>query len=163
MCCRLRTRLSRGSNGLRKSAAKEIITDLNATVADYFKTTHGVELKYPNLPCLWVGPKQKTIYIPMEFCHMDKQPMPRKKNLPDDAIAKMIRATAVKPMDRQKKIIDGLKKNNEMYQDDPYAREFGINVSGEMAKLTGRVLDAPIIEYSGGKVANINKTTPGKW
>ena len=50
-----------------------------------------------------------------------------------------------------------------MYKDDPYAREFGINVSGEMAKLTGRVLDAPIIEYSGGKVANINKASPGKW
>merc|ERR1712240_441974 len=150
-------------NGLRKSASKEIITDLNLTVAEYFKTTHGVELKYPNMPCLWVGPKQKTIYIPMEFCHMDKQPMPRKKKLPDDAIAKMIRATAVKPMDRQKKIIDGLKKNNEMYQDDPYAREFGINVSGEMAKLTGRVLDAPIIEYSGGIVASINKSAPGKW
>merc|ERR1719481_2164045 len=137
--------------------------DLDLTVAEYFKSTHGVELRYPNMPCLWVGPKQKSIYIPMEFCHMDKQPMPRKKKLPDDAIAKMIRATAVKPMDRQRKIIDGLKKNNEMYQDDPYAREFGINVSGEMAKLTGRVLDAPIIEYSGGKVANINKTTPGKW
>jgi len=36
-------------------------------------------------------------------------------------------------------------------------------VSGEMAKLTGRVLDAPVIEYSGGKVANINKSNPGKW
>merc|ERR1712096_595328 len=31
------------------------------------------------------------------------------------------------------------------------------------AKLTGRVLDAPVIEYSGGKVANINKSNPGKW
>ena len=94
---------------------------------------------------------------------MEKQPMPLKKKLPDDAIAKMIRATAVKPEDRQKKIIDGLKKNNAMYRDDPYAREFGINVAGEMAKLTGRVLDAPIIEYHGGKEAKINKTSPGKW
>ena len=63
----------------------------------------------------------------MEFCSMEKQPMPLKKKLPDDAIAKMIRATAVKPEDRQKKIIDGLKKKNAMYRDDPYAREFGIN------------------------------------
>ena len=70
--------------------------------------------------------------------------------MPDDAIAKMIRATAVKPEDRQKKIIAGLKKNNAMYRDDPYAREFGISVAGEMAKLTGR---DPIIEYHGGKEA----------
>ena len=150
-------------NGFKKSATKEIIPDLKVTVAEYFKETHGVDLKYPNLPCLWVGPKQKTIYIPMEFCKMEKQPMPRKKKLPDDAVAKMIRSTAVKPMDRQKKIIDGLKKNNDMYKNDPFAREFGINVSGKMASLTGRVLDAPVIEYSGGKVANINKSNPGKW
>ena len=69
-------------------------------MAEYFKKTHEVDLKFPNLPCLWVGPKQKTIYIPMEFCNMDKQPMPRKKKLPDDAVATMIRATAVKPMVR---------------------------------------------------------------
>ena len=84
----------------RKAASKEIIPNLKISVADYFKNKHEVELKYPNIPCLWVGPKQKTIYIPMEFCHMDKQPMPR--NLPDDAIAKMVRATADKPMDRLK-------------------------------------------------------------
>ena len=87
----------------------------------------------------------------------------RKKKLPDDAIAKMIRATAVKPEDRQKKIIAGLKKNNAMYRDDPYAREFGISVAGEMAKLTGRVLDVPVIEYHGGKTATIKKDSPGKW
>ena len=94
---------------------------------------------------------------------MEKQPMPLKKKLPDDAIAKMIRATAVKPEDRQKKIIDGLKKKNAMYRDDPYAREFGINVAGEKVNMTGRVWDAPIIQYYGGKEAKINKTSPGKW
>ena len=50
-----------------------------------------------------------------------------------------------------------------MYKDDPYAKEFGINVSGEMATLSGRVLDAPSIKYAGGKAANINKASPGKW
>ena len=42
------------------------------------------------------------------------------------------RFTAVKPQDRQKKILDNLMKNNKKYKDDPYAREFGINVSGEV-------------------------------
>ena len=32
-----------------------------------------------------------------------------------------------------------------------------------MATLTGRVLDAPSIEYAGGKAATINKANPGKW
>ena len=124
-------------NGLKKAANKEIIADLGQTVEVYFKERYEVDIKYPNLQLLWVGSKHKTIYVPMEFCQMEKQPMPRKKKLPDDAIAKMIRFTAVKPQDRQKKIIDNLKKHNNKYQDDPYAREFGINVSGEMATLTG--------------------------
>jgi eukaryotic translation initiation factor 2C len=150
-------------NGLKKAANKEIIADLGQTVEAYFKERYEVEIKHPNLQLLWVGSKHKTIYVPMEFCQMEKQPMPRKKKLPDDAIAKMIRFTAVKPLDRQKKIIDNLKKHNNKYQDDPYAREFGINVSGEMATLTGRVLDAPSIEYAGGKSSTINKANPGKW
>ena len=150
-------------NGLKKPPSKEMIPDLGISVQEYFQKTYNVSLKFPNMPCVWVGSKQKTIFVPMEFCSMDKQPMPIKKKLPDDAIAKMIRATAVKPEERQKKILDGLMKNNAMYKDDPYATEFGINVSGEMAKLTGRVLDAPIIEYASGKEVKINNKTPGKW
>ena len=100
--------------------------------------------------------------FPGSWRRMSQQPMPRKKKLPDDAVAKMIRFTAVKPMDRQKKILDNLMKNNKKYKDDPYAKEFGINVSGEMATLQGRVLDAPFIEYAGGKAASINKANQGK-
>ena len=150
-------------NGLKKPPSKEIIQDLGKTVQQYFLETYKVVLKFPNMPCVWVGSKQKTIYVPMEFCSMEKQPMPIKKKLPDDAIAKMIRATAVKPEDRQKKILDGLKKNNAMYKNDPYAKEFGICVAGEMSKLTGRVLNAPIIEYGAGKEVKINDKQPGKW
>ena len=150
-------------NGLKKGANKEVIAELGKTVEQYFKDQYDVEIKYPNLQLLWVGSKHKSIYVPMEFCQMDKQPMPRKKKLADDCTAKMIRFTAVKPLDRQKKIIDNLKANNKIYQNDPYAREFGINVSGEMATLTGRVLDAPSIEYAGGKSSSINKANPGKW
>ena len=150
-------------NGLKKPPSKEMIPDLGISVQEYFQKTYNVSLKFPNMPCVWVGAKQKTIYVPMEFCSMEKQPMPLKKKLPDDAIAKMIRATAVNPVERQRKIIDGLQKNNAMYKDDPFAREFGINVSGEMAKLTGRVLNAPVIEYSGGKEVKVNDKQPGKW
>jgi len=150
-------------NGLRNTASKEIIPDLGISVEKYFKETYKVDLKYPNLPCLWVGSRMKTICVPMEFCRMDRQPMPKSKKLQDDAVAKMIRQTAMKPVDRQKKIIENLMKSNNMYKTDPYAKEFGINVAGEMATLTGRVLDAPVIEYADKKESSINKATPGKW
>ena len=63
-------------NGLRKAPSKEVIVDLGITVQEYFQKQYGVVLRFPNMPCLWVGPKQKTIYVPMEFCSMEKQPMP---------------------------------------------------------------------------------------
>eukprot|EP00092_Neocalanus_flemingeri_P072437 GFUD01089177.1.p1 GENE.GFUD01089177.1~~GFUD01089177.1.p1 ORF type:complete len:635 (+),score=195.98 GFUD01089177.1:285-1907(+) len=98
---------------------------------------------------------------------MMSQPLPRRKKLPDEAIATMIRQTAVKPLDRQKKIMEGLQRNNDKYKNDPYAKEFGISLSGTMTKLTGRILDPPSIEYrDNGKdknIVNINKTNPGKW
>ena len=46
--------------------------------------------------------------------------------------------TAVKPEERQKKIIQGLKKNNDIFKNDPYAHEFGISIGREMATLKGR-------------------------
>jgi len=153
----------------RKAAKDEMITvdGVNVSVVKYFLTQYGAELKYPNLPCLWVGARDRSTFIPMEFCSMVAQAMPRRKKLPDEAIATMIRQTAVKPLDRQKKILEGLDKNNARYKADPYANEFGISVSGTMSKLTGRILDPPCIEYKDNgtdkNVVNINKSNPGKW
>merc|ERR1712142_467774 len=153
----------------RKPAKDEMINvdGKNVSVVRYFFTQYRVELRFPNLPCLWVGARDRSTFIPMEFCTMLAQAMPRRKKLPDEAIATMIRQTAVKPLDRQKKILESLDKNNARYKTDPYANEFGISVSGTMSKLTGRILDPPSIEYKdNGKdknIVNINKSNPGKW
>jgi len=157
-------------NDVRKLAAsKELIwvDDERISIVQYFKKQYDLDLKYPNLPCLWVGSRDKTTYIPMEFCTLLAQPMPRKKKLNDDAVATMIRQTAIKPLDRQKQIMEGLKANNKIYKEDPYAKEFGISISGTMTKLTGRILDPPSIEYKANdkqqNVVEINKNNPGKW
>ena len=124
----------------RKPANQELITlkeedgkEVKVSVADYFKQQYGVELKWPGLPCLWVGSRDKTTYIPVEFCTMMSQPLPKRKKLEDDAVAKMIKQTAVKPLERQAKIMEGLKMNNNTYKKDPFANEFGISVSGEVS------------------------------
>jgi len=36
------------------------------TVEQYFRADKNINLKFPNLPLLHVGPPQKTIYVPME-------------------------------------------------------------------------------------------------
>jgi eukaryotic translation initiation factor 2C len=38
------------------------------TVINYFKEKHGIDLKFPHLPCLLVGDPNKNILIPMELC-----------------------------------------------------------------------------------------------
>ena len=158
----------------KKSANQEMITireengtETKISVADYIKQQYGIELKFPKLPCLWVGSRAKTTFIPVEFCTMLSQPLPKRKNLEDDSVAKMIKQTAVKPLERQAKIMEGLKMNNNSYKGDPFANEFGISVSGEMTKLTGRILDPPSLEYKEmGKKRNlvtIAKANPGSW
>ena len=158
----------------KKSANQEMITtkeengtEIKISVADYIKQQYGIQLKLPLLPCLWVGSRAKTTFIPVEFCTMLSQPLPKRKNLEDDSVAKMIKQTAVKPLERQAKIMEGLKMNNKSYKRDPFANEFGISVSGEMTKLTGRILDPPSLEYKEmGKKRNlvtIAKANPGSW
>ena len=150
-------------NGMVESASRQKIPDLDQTVEQYFLATHNVRLSHPRLPCLWLGPTTKSIYIPMELCMMMAQPMPRHKVLQEEAVSKMIRTTAVSPMERQDRILKGLQKNNMMYKKDPYAKEFGINIAGTMAQLTGRLLPPPTIEYSQGKQVKIIPNNPGKW
>ena len=150
-------------NGLVESSRKQKIPDLNSTVEKYFLDTYKVKLRHPSLPCLWLGPINKTIYIPMELCTMMSQPMPRQKVLHEDCVSQMIKDTAVSPMERQKRILRELQMNNNMYQSDPYAKEFGVNVAGSMAQVTGRVLPTPSIEYRQGKTVKIPQQNPGKW
>ena len=153
-------------NDVRKLEAGKEKIDVDGkllSIVEYFKKQYNITLKYPKLPCLWVGARDKTTYLPMEFCSLVSQPMPRKKKLPDEAIATMIRQTSVKPLDRQKKIMDELKKNNAVYSKDPYAKAFGISVAGEMTTLTGRILAPPSIEYKDKKSVRIQENNPGKW
>ena len=99
----------------------------------------------------------------MELCMMLAQHMPRHKVLHEDTVSKMIRHTAVSPMERQKMIKDELQRNNNMYKTDPYCKEFGINIAGTMAQLTGRLLPPPGIQYRQGKEVAIAQQNPGKW
>ena len=150
-------------NGFVKPPSSQKIPELNKTVQQFFLEQHKVKLNHPGLPCLWVGPVTKTIYIPMELCIMVAQPMPRHKLLQEEAVSKMIRTTAVSPKERQDRILKGLQMNNKMYKKDPYAKQFGINIAGSMAQLTGRLLPPPTIEYSKKSQVKIAPHNPGKW
>jgi len=71
---------------------------------------------------------------------MLSQPLPKRKKLEDDAVAKMIKQTAVKPLERQAKIMEGLKMNNNSYKKDPFANEFG---GGRKYEAAGHAVPIP--------------------
>ena len=95
-------------------------------------------LKLPKLPCIHVGAKDKTIYIPMEFCEMLPQALPTGKKLSDVCTATMIRKTAVAPQERKKKIMAGLRETGNLFVNDEFAIEFGISFEQRMMQITGR-------------------------
>ena len=150
-------------NEVMDSANKLIIPDLKKTVEQYFVDEHKKKLQHPHLPCLWLGSKNKTIYIPLEFCEMSSQALPRNKTLSEKAQGEMVRKTAVRPGDRERKILQELKMNNNIHNNDPFAKAFNISVADHLLTLKARILPPPTIAYNKGKVVEISATSPGSW
>ncbi|XP_074606189.1 protein argonaute-2-like isoform X1 [Acropora palmata] len=116
------------------------------TVARYFQEKHSKKLRYPHLPCLQVGQEQKHTYLPMEVCNLVAGQRCIKR-LTDQQTAKMIRATAKRAPDRENEILNLVRKAD--FKNDPYAIDFGISISDNMVELSGRVLEAPKLQYGG--------------
>ena len=102
---------------LRRKSAKEEMFNVEGrktSVAEYFKEHHKVDFELPGWPRLWVGSRDRTIFLPVEVGRILAQPLPRKKNLPDDAVAKRIKSTAVKPLERHSKTLEGLRVSKHL-------------------------------------------------
>lgn len=65
-----------GCNGLSKKSASEEKFECEGkmiSVKDFFEAKLGKRLQYPNLPCLWVGSRDKKNYVPMEVNQFRKK------------------------------------------------------------------------------------------
>ena len=69
------------------------------------------------------------------------------KKLTDMQTSTMIKATARSAPDRQREIINLIKKAD--FNNDPYVKEFGLNISNNLMEVRGRVLPPPKIQYGG--------------
>ena len=74
------------------------------TVFDYFRRQHKRKLQYPHLPCLHVGQRTKTVYIPMECLDLMEGQRCVKK-LSDKQTAAMIKAVT-KPAPQRRNDIE---------------------------------------------------------
>ncbi|OLL24133.1 Protein argonaute [Neolecta irregularis DAH-3] len=135
------------------------------TVAQHFKDAWKYNLKYPNLPVVIVQNQNRTA-IPLELCFVNIDGMTALGSQPDASqMAELIKFACVGPMKRKAEI----KKNVEAlkWQNDPYLKEFGMEISHNMVKINARLLSPPSLEFARNprkaRASHIFKPIFGKW
>ncbi|KAG8184697.1 hypothetical protein JTE90_013088 [Oedothorax gibbosus] len=128
-------------------------SSFECTVEQYFLDRYKQQpLMYSHLPCLQVGAQPRVIYLPLEVCNV-VQGQKCLKKLTDHQTNAMIEATACSAPDRKNDITE-LVYQNALYE-DPFLREFNVNVSTNMIELKGRKLLPPCIKYGGKKQTQV--------
>ncbi|GAA0149641.1 translation initiation factor [Lithospermum erythrorhizon] len=114
------------------------------SVVDYFQEMYGFTIQYTHLPCLQVGNQKKASYLPMEACKIVERQRYTKR-LSEKQITALLKITCQRPRDRENDILQTVQQNS--YDQDPYAKEFGININENLACVEARVLPAPWLKY----------------
>ncbi|KAJ8543196.1 hypothetical protein K7X08_005719 [Anisodus acutangulus] len=136
-------------SGLTCQPTRELVfpVDDNLTmksVVEYFQEMYGFTIKYTHLPCLQVGNQKKANYLPMEACKI-VEGQRYTKRLSEKQITALLKVTCQRPRDRENSILQTVQHND--YNEDPYAKEFGIKISEQQASVEARVLPAPWLKY----------------
>ncbi|XP_046635455.1 protein argonaute-2-like isoform X1 [Daphnia pulicaria] len=143
-----------GCNGIKGAANTEKFEcdGKTVTVQEYFEKKLNMKLKYPDLPCVWVGSREKNNLVPMELCSIAEGQEYRRK-LTDFQKSAMIKVAATAADVRKQKILDSV--HGMQFAQDQYAQHFGISVDTQMAKIQGRVLPTPKLVYGDRESSSI--------
>ncbi|GJM98059.1 hypothetical protein PR202_ga15034 [Eleusine coracana subsp. coracana] len=114
------------------------------SVVEYFKEMYGFTIQQPHLPCLMVGNQKKANYLPMEACKI-VEGQRYTKRLNEKQITSLLKVTCQRPREQEMDILQTVHQNG--YEQDPYAKEFGINISEKLTSVEARVLPAPWLKY----------------
>ena len=136
-------------SGLTSQPTRELIFPVDEqmnmkSVVEYFQEMYGFTIRYSHLPCLQVGNQRKVNYLPMEACKIIGGQR-YTKGLTDKQITSLLKVTCQRPRDRETDILQTINQNG--YEKDPYAKEFGITVDEKLASVEARVLPAPWLKY----------------
>ncbi|XP_037522356.1 protein argonaute-2 isoform X1 [Rhipicephalus sanguineus] len=115
------------------------------SVAEYFRKHYPNFIRYPNLPCIQPD-TNRPVYLPLEVCHI-VEGQPYRKKLSGSMTTEMIRRTAQPPEQRFRAIKESV--HDMVQRSASYLNEFDIQVSTDPTRLTGRVLNAPSLEFAG--------------
>lgn len=136
-------------SGLTSQPTRELVfpVDDNSTmksVVEYFQEMYGFTIQHAHLPCLQVGNQKKANYLPMEACKIVGGQRYTKR-LNEKQITALLKVTCQRPRDRENDILQTVQHN--AYDNDPYAKEFGIKISEKLASVEARILPPPWLKY----------------
>ncbi|XP_042382741.1 protein argonaute PNH1-like [Zingiber officinale] len=136
-------------SGLTSQPTRELIFPVDdqmtmKSVVEYFKEMYGFTIQYAHLPCLQVGNQKKANYLPMEACKI-VEGQRYTKRLNEKQITSLLKVTCQRPREQEMDILQTVRQN--AYGNDPYAKEFGINISDKLTSVEARVLPAPWLKY----------------
>ncbi|GAY54079.1 protein argonaute 10 [Citrus sinensis] len=136
-------------SGLTSQPTRELVfpVDDNSTmksVVEYFQEMYGFTIQHTHLPCLQVGNQKKANYLPMEACKI-VEGQRYTKRLNERQITALLKVTCQRPRDRENDILQTVQQN--AYDQDLYAKEFGIKISEKLASVEARILPAPWLKY----------------
>jgi eukaryotic translation initiation factor 2C len=124
------------------------------SLVDFYFKTYKYRVQLPNWP---VVTTVKAGMFPIDACMVERmQRYPYK--LDPDATAEMIKAAVTRPKQR----IDNIRKSRELLQldSDQYLKSFGLRFDPNMAKIKGRLLPPPRVQF-GNKFLEPKLT--GRW
>ncbi|KAH9674546.1 protein argonaute MEL1 [Citrus sinensis] len=118
-------------------------------VIEYFQERYNISLRYASWPALQSGNEPKPIYLPMELCKIVEGQKYSKK-LNDRQVTALLREACRRPREREESIRRIAENNN--YENDKLAKEFGVHVKKELVCIDAHVLPPPVKMYNGAKV-----------
>lgn len=144
------------------------------TVERYFKDQFGLQLRYPNLPCVIAGSAKRPDWLPVEFCKVTDFAGPRRL-LPSE-VSDMIKSSAEPVGVRMKKIVKYMLEAKFSTGDACFGMKLDTHQAadqGSMMQVHARVLPQPCLDYqkkgapggAAGAVAltSINPGQQGAW
>nr|DAD19664.1 TPA_asm: hypothetical protein HUJ06_021127 [Nelumbo nucifera] len=136
-------------SGLTSQPTRELVFPVDdkstmKSVVEYFQEMYGFTIQHSHLPCLQVGNQKKANYLPMEACKI-VEGQRYTKRLNERQITALLKVTCQRPRDRENDILQTVQHN--AYDQDAYAKEFGIKISEKLASVEARILPAPWLKY----------------
>ncbi|KAF6133889.1 hypothetical protein GIB67_040653 [Kingdonia uniflora] len=111
------------------------------SVVQHFQEAYDIVLQQPHWPCLQVGNQRGPNYFPMEVCRIVERQR-YSKSLSKKQVTSLLKETYRRPYDRERGIVKAVHHND--YDEDPYAKEFGLKISNKLATIEARILPTPV-------------------